>query len=195
MWQQTVISGSYFVFTIMLFCVLFFWIKCQTELKLKYWNNIDELMFESYKKLQVFEKILNPAIRNRIFPVIALYLPVIQLVLGFVVIKLFHSIDSPDSENISFLNLRTGLFLFIYVMILSFNLILGTAASKINTLSKSWINKTCKRNCKSKLTRKMAKSLLPLRLYFGSNYMSNLTPLKIQDFTARRTITSLLVLK
>jgi ABC-type uncharacterized transport system fused permease/ATPase subunit len=152
-------------------------------------------MFESYKKLQVFEKILNSAIRNRLLPVIALFYPVVQLVLGFIVIKLFHSNNSLDSENISFLNLRTGLFLCIYVVIMSFNLILGTAASKVNTLSKSWINKTCKRNCKSKLTRKMAKSLLPLRLYFGSNFMSNLTPLKIQDFTARRTITSMFVVK
>jgi hypothetical protein len=89
---------------------------------------------------------------------------------------------------------RAAMFLIIYIAVFIFTVATFSFAAKINTMSNQWI-KDSKPKCKRKLERRMRKSLMPLKLYFGNNFVDGLTPLVIQDFCARQTASLLLVTK
>lgn len=137
-----------------------------------------------YQKLGIFEKCLNACTRSRIFFASALGIPAAQIVLCYMAIKLFRS-----NENDEY---KASLFLWVYFMVLFFTMILFSGAAKINNLSRDWIV-SCKWDFKKKYERAVHESLAPLRLEYGNNFVERLTPLVVQEFCMRQTISGLLV--
>lgn len=68
------------------------------------------------------------------------------------------------------------MFLLIYLFDLAFTLQIFSSAAKVNTASRKWI-KSCKGKNTKKFQRKIHKSLAPLRLMSGNNFVDVLTPL------------------
>ncbi|OXA41225.1 hypothetical protein Fcan01_24078 [Folsomia candida] len=89
-------------------------------------------------------------------------------------------------------NFEASLFLWAYFLVLVFTMLLFSAAAQINKLSVNWIAKF-KGSSDKKLERRMHKSLMSLRLEFGNNFVETLTPLVVQEFCVRQTVSCLLV--
>lgn len=137
----------------------------------------------AYRRIQIFEKTLNSCIRDRIFLTLAFLGPLFQVLAGFALIEV------ANSKNISIL-VGCGL---IYVVILIMTLLNFCVAGQINRLSLNWIK--CRgRLCKSKIFTRKMKSLVSVRIQYGSNFVEALTPLVVQEFCVRQT-TSLLLLR
>jgi hypothetical protein len=77
----------------------------------------------------------------------------------FVIIKLSHS-DPTKAFVVALM----------YFEITIFTISVFSAGAKIHNLSKNWIKGT-KQSCRNKLERRIYDSILPLRLYFGNNFV------------------------
>lgn len=131
--------------------------------------------------VQIFEKCLNSCIRGRIFLVGALTIPAFQIIICNVAVKLFQS------DKIIGL-----IFLLGYFLILLFTVVMFSVAAKVNTLSRNWLSRSKWNTCK-KWDRKVHRSLTPLRLEFGNNFVDTLTPLVVQQFCVTETASFLLL--
>jgi hypothetical protein len=177
LWHQFVLGAAIYIFN-MVVSLSFLWLQVDSHVK-----SIGH-DFGSYRKLQVLEKIINSFMRNRLLPLFAWMYPIFEIILLYIVIKLFHS---TDSDSIKIL-----MFAFMYFGVTVFTVGIFSAAAKVHNLSKEWI-KWSKQGCKNKMERRIHKSIIPLRLYFGNNYVDTLTPCVIQDFCARQTASLLLL--
>lgn len=134
--------------------------------------------------MQVSEKIVNAVVRFRIFALFGYFLLLVQIILGFVAVKILH-----DDEASVF---RAGIFICPYVGTLLVSLGAFSMAGNVIRTSSKWIL-LYKGRSKSSVTRRMCRSLTPLRVQFGNNFVEPLTPLVIQEFCVRQTA-SLLIL-
>ncbi|OXA37329.1 hypothetical protein Fcan01_27924 [Folsomia candida] len=181
--QQLVTTSVYYLATVLLHGISFLWMSCTTFVHgYTPAGNIAWLL--AYKELKVYEKLLNYCTKSRIFLITALLVPGLQILLCYTSLKLFHS------EHIS--NFEASLFLWAYFLVLVFTMLLFSAAAQINSLSVNWIAKF-KGSGDKKLERRMHKSLMSLRLEFGNNFVETLTPLVVQEFCVRQTVSCLLV--
>lgn len=139
-----------------------------------------------YRKLQVLEKIVNSVIRDRIFATYGYFLPFVQLSLCFMAIKIWQS---PDA-NIA----RMAIFVSPYLGLLTFTMVAFSVAGNVIRISAEWILRFKGKN-KSAFKRRVCRSLAPLRIQFGNNFVEQLTPLVIQEFCIRQTASLLLVWK
>lgn len=178
---NTIINGIHYFLEIMLKGVAFMWIDCKTFVK-RYDKKIAEI--GEYNNLRIFEKWLNSCIRPRIFLTGAVGAPFTQILVSYIAIKLFQSNENDQ--------LKASLFLLCYYVVLFFTMIIFSGAAQINNLSRDWIDR-CKWDFKKKYDRKVQKSLAPLRLEFGNNFVGRLTPLVVQEFCVRQTVSALLV--
>jgi vacuolar-type H+-ATPase subunit I/STV1 len=140
--------------------------------------------FGSYRKLQVLEKIINSFMRNRLLPVFAWMMPILEIIMLYIVIKICHS---PDPSCI-----KTLMFAVLYFGTTMFTVGIFSAAAIVHNVTKKWIKRPTQ-GCKNKLQRKIRQSIIPLRLYFKNNYVDTLTPCVIQDFCVRTTASLLLL--
>lgn len=175
------ISSIYYLLLIFLSGVAFLWVECRTFIKE---FNAGFARIVGYRKFQVFEKLLNSCIRSMIFLVTALIIPAFQILIFFAAIKLHHSGD-PNSFEVF-------VFGWCYVVCLVFTVIVFTSTAQINNLSKTWILR-CKWGNVKKLERMVYKSLKPLRLEFGNNFVEAVTPLVVQEFCMRQTVSFLIL--
>lgn len=138
-----------------------------------------------YKKVQVFEKFLNACTRDRIFLKTAFLMPALQTILSIATIKMFHLGQ----------DLVAVMFIWIYLLALGFSLITFSAAANVYRSSQEWIAGSKGAGNKTRYERKFHKSLRPLRLPFGNNFVEVLTPLIVQEFCIRQAMSFLLVTK
>ncbi|OXA39894.1 hypothetical protein Fcan01_25294 [Folsomia candida] len=124
--MQLAFGGIYYIAIILLSGVIFLWIECQTFIRRFRTGLVDQL---EYRKVQIFEKILNACTRDRIFLKAAILMPSLQIFLSFAVIKMYQS-----SQSFS-------------------------AAAKANSSSHSWINSCKVKStskCEKKFHRSLA---------------------------------------
>ncbi|OXA44507.1 hypothetical protein Fcan01_20712 [Folsomia candida] len=181
LFMQVAVGASYNIISVLLTGVTFLWIECTTFIQ-RY-----EILFVSqvgYRKVQIFEKLLNASTRESIFLKTALLLPALQIIMSFVTINMFHASQG----------LMTLMFLWLYVLAFSFTLLTFSAAAKANGASHGWIAR-CKGGDGRKIARKFHRSLVPLRLRYGNNFVEVLTPLVVQEFCMRQTMSFLIVRK
>lgn len=172
------LAASYYLIQVLLHGVAFLLIDFIIFVK-QYENEISKIV--EYKMVQIFEKCLNSCIRGRIFLVGALTIPAFQIIICNVAVKLFQS------DKIIGL-----IFLLGYFLILLFTVVMFSVAAKVNTLSRNWLSRSKWNTCK-KWDRKVHRSLTPLRLEFGNNFVDTLTPLVVQQFCVTETASFLLL--
>jgi hypothetical protein len=127
LWQQFGIAGSFYIIS-MVVVLSFLWLEVDNHCCKHGWQYRPD--FESYRKLQNLEKIINSFIRTRLLPIFAWIYPIIQIILLYVVIKLWHS----ESEIVKAL-----IFTWMYFGIIIFTTGIFSARAKILNLSKEWI--------------------------------------------------------
>lgn len=152
-----------------------------------------------FREVQVLENFLNGNIRSRLFPIAMGVIPVVQIFVGFVILKL-----SNVEEGKSLDWLKLGMFGMVYLEVLSFNLIAVSAGAKLYDGTQKWLQGQRSARIvgieeidfrRAKVMRKGWKSCRPLRLQFGNNYVDRLTPLVIQEFCAVQTMSLILLNK
>lgn len=176
-----VLTTIHYFMELMLKGFAFLWMTCEDFVK-SYNKKLSKI--GEYQNLRIFEKCLNSCTRSRIFLVAALGSPAAQILIGYMGIKLFRS-----TENEQF---KASLFLWVCFNIFIFTMIMFSGAAQINNVSREWLEK-CRWNAKSKLERKLRKSLAPLRLEFGNNFVERLTTLVAQEFCVRQMVSGLLL--
>ncbi|OXA49352.1 hypothetical protein Fcan01_15383 [Folsomia candida] len=112
----------------------------------------------------------------------ALVMPGVQILLCYTAMQAVHS--EQISKFVAFLFVQT------YLTILTFSIFLFSATAQINNVSTKWILE-CKTLGRTRLEMRMQKSLTSLRLEFGNNFVEALTPLVVQDFCVRQTVSGL----
>lgn len=133
----------------------------------------------------MYEKVLNSCTKGRIFPVTMWIIPCVQIGLGIINIKL------GQSNNVD--QLRMLVFSAAYLVVLIFTMITFSAAGKVNSVSKVWIQQ-CNRAVRTRGEKLLKKSLQPLKIQFGSNFAEALTPLVVQGFCISQTASALMVM-
>lgn len=139
-----------------------------------------------YRNLQVLEKLVNSCVRYRILPVLTGVCPIVQIFAGYIITK-FHS-----SMKISHL---------VFIMIMDYfctlySVMVLTAAGSIYAKSSGWIEKAknaCSKDKEKKIRRREIRSMMPIRIWFGSNFVDTLTALVIEDFCIGQIISLLLM--
>lgn len=138
--------------------------------------------FTRYSNLKVFEKIVNSCVKDRIFLTLALVGPLLQVLVGFSIIKIGHF---PNPVII------IGL-LIIYVAILTMTMSYFSVAAHLNRISIGWMNRQ-KEICVRKEDRKRLRATTSIRVEFGNNFVEALTPLVVQEFCIHNTVSLLLL--
>ncbi|OXA54109.1 hypothetical protein Fcan01_11721 [Folsomia candida] len=179
--MQGAVSAGYYLQTILLLGATFLWIECGTFIK-QYEAEIGQ--YSGYRRVQVFEKVLNACTREKIFFRAAILIPTLQIVISFAAIKMLYSGHV----------LIAGVLLWSYAVALCFTLLMFSVAAKVYGMSQKWITR-CQGGNKKKYAKKVHKSLPPVRLQFGNNFVEVLTPLVVQEFCLRQMVSFLLVTK
>lgn len=180
--MQASVGCAYYMQTVLLTGVAFLWVECRTFI----WNcakgSAEQIV---YRKLQVLERVLNVCTRKGVFLKGALLVPTLQIILAVITIVAYHKGQ----------NLMLVLFLaLLYIVMLSFTLFLFSAAAQVYGITEQWI-KRCKFGRRKGWERKFQKSLTPLRLQFGNNFVEMLTPLVVEQFCMGQTISILMMAK
>ncbi|OXA53838.1 hypothetical protein Fcan01_10304 [Folsomia candida] len=182
--EHLAFSAVYYLATVLLQGISLLWISCNDFVISDKTVKDNFASFSKYRELKVYEKLLNSCTKSRILLTVALLAPAIQILLSCVSIKLFQSENTRKIEAF--------LFIWVYILALVFTIFLFSAAAQINNLSMNWIS-LFKRKCRNRVERRMHKSLMSLRLEFGNNFVEALTPIVVQEFCVRQTVTSLLI--
>lgn len=149
---QLIVSAVPYALGILLMSCIVFWNESD-----KAFAHSSEFNFITYRKLQVFEKLINACVRNRIFLVIAKAAPAAQILTGFVTVH-YHS-SMQHSHVVCLLIL-----LFISVI---FTVIFFGLAGNIYTKSGRWLVTEQNRNQSQKIGRRVISSMMPLRIFLG----------------------------
>lgn len=142
--------------------------------------------FATYRQLQVHGKIMNACYKNRIFPTALYLVPFVQIIAGHGVIQLLKG-------SIPF-EVDTFMLVCMYCDATPFNILITTFTANIVLMSRKWL-KLARSRCKTPIGRRILRSMKPVRMEFGNNFVDCLTPLVIQKFCARQTATMLLIKK
>lgn len=151
----------------------------------------NEKEIEKYRKLQVTQAYVNLCVRNRIFPSGAYVGPLIQIMASLIFLK-YH-----DTVNLTYLAFVSAIFADAFVL----NLVWFGGAGLVYSKSKAWLRKMRMQVGNVNIdmdgimvTRKLLKSMCPIKVWFGTNFVDELTPLIIQQFCTLQTIDFLLLL-
>ncbi|OXA41131.1 hypothetical protein Fcan01_23994 [Folsomia candida] len=178
--------GVTYILVVLLAGILFLWVNsCRTFTQ----KNAD---LRSYRRLQALESVLNSCTRHRIFPIVSLGFPAVQILDVFLLIR-YH-----EGMNYSLLFMLIVQYSQCFVC----SSMLFIFAGKVYSNSVTWLGMRTRvvakmerggSNVERKVERKFLKSLAPLKLWFGSNFMDTLTPLVIEQFCILQTINLLLL--
>lgn len=177
--SHLLVSVTPYVILILMCGIIFLWNGCQRSLG----NPMRYIYRANYRKLLILEKLVNACVRYRIFPIVAMGCPIVEIVGCSVIIKLHSTLEMSQLVSL--------MILFFYCTI--YNVLFINAAGIIHSKSVAWLveaNKGCWRN---KILRREIQSTMPLRLWFGANFVDGLTTLVIQNFCVNQTISLLLL--
>lgn len=159
-------GGDYYINFFMTTAVVRLWLDCKV---LTESGDTFENQVILYRRIQIYEKALNSCIRDRIFLTLALLGPLFQILSGFTLVEM------ANSSNYSTL-LACGL---LYFTMLCLTLFCFSATGQVNQITVNWIAGR-RAVCKTRVNRKTLKSLVSVRLQFGTNFVERLTPLVVQ---------------
>ncbi|XP_035707910.1 uncharacterized protein LOC118435654 [Folsomia candida] len=136
-----------------------------------------------YRGVQILEAQLNDYARIRVMPAFMSGVPFVEVLSLFVIIKLHDQVPLPG-----FLLFPEG-----FITAGSALIVYETVAAILNTKSVQTIDIWKQRFSRGKAKRREVKSLRPLMVKFGSNYIDKGTPLITQDFCINQTVSMLLM--
>ncbi len=142
-------------------------------------------LLKAYKLIGIVEMLNNSCVRGQLFPAFALLFPSIQLSSGYVCIKLHDTLSLP----------AFAYFALIYIDCIILITAIFTAPSHVYISSKNLILKWKSdwRTSRKSGLRRETRTLNPIKVRFGSNFVDNSTPLVIQDMCTRTTVSTLLI--
>lgn len=171
----TVIAIFYVIY-VLLGGIIFLWEECTHVF------GRSTAAFVEYRKLHVLEKLLNSCIRHRIFPMIAFFCPVVQILSSYLLVELHGHVNW--SQLI--------LFSTVFLDVLMLNVTIFSGCATVFKRSRRWLAKV-KGEKMSKMNKKMLVSMIPLRVWFGESFIDGITPLVIQEFCSLQTMNLLLL--
>ncbi|OXA41604.1 hypothetical protein Fcan01_23852 [Folsomia candida] len=172
-------TANYYAIIFLVMATSRLWLDCK-NLSDSVAATEDQIIF--YRRIQIYEKTLNSCIRDRIFLTLALLGPLFQVWVGYALIQV------ANSGNIVILALCGVMYGAMFFMILFVFSVTGI----VNRVSWYWIA-TRRMIGTKKVVRKTMKSLVPVRIQFGNNFVEPLTPLVVQEYCVRQTVSLLLL--
>ncbi|XP_035704132.1 uncharacterized protein LOC118434510 isoform X1 [Folsomia candida] len=136
-----------------------------------------------YRSVQILEAQINDYSRIRVMPAFMSGVPFVEVLSLFVIIKLHDQVPLPG-----FLLFPEG-----FITAASALIVYETVAAILNTKSFQIIGTWKQQFCRGKVKRREVRSLRPLMVKFGSNYIDKGTPLVTQDFCINQTVSMLLM--
>lgn len=176
--SQILVSEIFYLVFILLSAIIILWNECK--------KCPDTLSARKYRNLMILEKLINSCVRARIFTIITMLCPILQIFGSYIIIK-FHS-------SLEWSQLITVIMIDYYCIL--YNVMALGGAGSIHSKSCEWLIMTkndCLEHKSNKFRRREIKSMTPLRIWFGSNFVDHLTPLVIQHFCIGQTINLLLM--
>lgn len=151
-------------------------------------NTVEQMdsSLKMYREFRIIEIINSLACSKRLFPTCVTGFPAIQFSSFYVCLKLHENISWP----------AFGMFPMLYVDAVFLTIVIFTAASRVFKWSEDqlieWKQNSLVITRKSRL-RKTLNSLPSLKIRMGGNFVDTLTPLVIQDFCIRTSVSMLLL--
>ncbi|OXA37792.1 hypothetical protein Fcan01_27430 [Folsomia candida] len=170
-YQTCCVSASHYVISTTGTSMAALWLDCK-ELKSGVWY---------YVNVKVFERQVNSCIRDRIFLALPMNGPLVQVLLGYTLVKIGHTRYA----------VITLALILLYIVIFTTTMLYFSIAAQVNGMSKEWIAAQ-KSESRGKEGRKRLRALLPIRVELGRNFVEALTPLLVQGFCMRQTVSLLL---
>lgn len=175
---QGVFTAVTYVIYIFFVGLLFLWEKSTKLFQIKG----SKFSLKKYRELEVIERLFNSCVGPKIFPLIAFFAPMIQIISVFICIQLHDTLPSSQLMIVAVVAVNVPML----------DLLFFTGAQKIHTESQKWL-KEMGRIDGNKMNRRKLRSMAPLRIWFGNNYVDYLTPLVIQQFCSIQTMNLLLL--
>lgn len=183
--SQMLIAAVLYAVVILLMTFILFWLEMDTVFHSKCESSA---AIKRYRRVQVMEKLINSCVRERIFPLISVAYPIVQ-VFGAVALVKLH--DTMEWSHLIFVMTEP-------LSVSIFGVLVFGLAGFVYSKSCRWIvseKHGCTRsNKKDKIQRRELKSMMPLRIWFGSNFVDRLTSLVIQHFCFSQTVNLLLLI-
>lgn len=134
--------------------------------------------------MQIENKLVSAAIRGRLLLVFAYLEPTTQILLALVVMMMYNSSDVHV--------FRVVAFFLAYIIVTMSCILIFTIAGKIRENSINWVKNY---KARSSWERRVVRSLAPLRVEFGNNFVERLTPLVVQEFCIREVASTLILMR
>lgn len=176
--SQMLLPSILYAFFMLLAAIILLWDEAERK-----FVNCAELNLIKYRKLQVLEKLINSCVRGRIFPVLAVTAPYVQVMCVFVAVKFHFSLETSH---------LVALLMLVFLSVL-FNVIVFSGAGHIHIKSCRWLVAAKIQYKSHKIRSRVIKSMIPLRIWFSSNFVSDLTALVVQHFCICQTMNLLLL--
>ena len=136
-----------------------------------------------YREIQVSENLYNCLVRWRIFPTTIVIAMVIQIFTCFILLAYVDKVATVIHLIILVAALLENVF---------FSLSFLSVSGRLHSKSKTWIQHAKQGNL-SKYQRKCLKSFKCVRIYFGTNFVDEMTPIRVQMFCITTAIKLLLM--
>ena len=140
---------------------------------------------EQYRELQVLELLTNTCYSGSILPMVLFLVPLTQVLFNCVVFLAYRK----DQLLIS------GSAFVLSILATWFSVTVHTMAGYVYKKSRGHLLQLTRTQLQTKYQKRLLKSLYPLRLKAFSNFVDNLTPLRIQHFCAIQSAKMILMQK
>lgn len=139
---------------------------------------------KAYKQLQIIEILNTISNGYTVLPTFMFVGPLLQSVMSYATIKLHQDLGMMELVLTSLFSFDGAFFIMIFLTLAS------NVWKNSSLLLSKWRSDTQRRR---KLNRKTLKALRPLKIRFMSNFVDQCTPLVVEDFAIRTTVSLLLL--
>lgn len=176
---------NYYAYHVLLTGQYFLWIQGYDLLRSLGTRDPDLDFLLEYRKLQVVEALLRQAVRWRVFPAVSVIMPACQVLSSFALIKLHDSMPMSSILLMIDIIMASGVFSTVVFII----------AAKSYSVSKECLEENRRVGGRGRIReeKKAQKSLKPVRVQFGNNFVEPLTPLIFQQFCVEHTASLLML--
>ncbi|XP_035702047.1 uncharacterized protein LOC118433837 [Folsomia candida] len=140
-----------------------------------------------YQRIQILQTLMNSFLRDRLLPVMMLFVPGIQVIAQYVTIDHHSDITMPGFLIFPLIGLNCG----------ANNVLAFTLASFVNSGSEKVMatlrKKSSQLRGKKALMKRQLRGCTALQVKFGSNYIDRGTPLVVQTFCINQTASLTLI--
>ncbi|OXA40244.1 hypothetical protein Fcan01_24886 [Folsomia candida] len=175
--HMILVGGQYAIFTLMMGCIHLWGVLGEVC------DVIDVPFCTKYREAHVLEQLLNSCTRTRIFPIFATTVPAFQIITAYACVKHYDVMEMTHLIAICLTMLDSTVF----------NLVLFIGSGKLYEKAGAYLTGRMIR-ARGKIETKFVKSLTPLKIRFGSNFVDELTALRVQHFCSIKIIDLLLLL-